>query len=402
MTLRDDLAAGSRGLRWSLPGAFDVTKDEANVTLARDPDCNVAWLIRLFPWPLDLRRAFDDVLRTDLETDVRDLFEAGFQAGDHPFRNGVRLEPRTADPRWSPIIDLEHLRLGDAPSLRLVRRLTYQPGNESLSGSLLVPLARGYVEIAAVARAATTGLRESMLMLKREEGVPGEPKAAFRPQSEYDDPAHDALFADHPLTRVRRALRWLIDDAGIAVLAPATEPTEGETTVEAAGCAVVLPPRFLFVPREVMPMSPTLASYARATLGDASVRLLDVWRHPTRIAGRHRERDLERLATETTAAWTGEGATEIEQQAEIVAGDARHASVRTVVHFSVGPKRKVSAMRWRADEDGTVFRVSASAAPHVSPAELRDQADAVMGSLRRLDVDGPTGAPTGRPWWKLW
>ena len=46
--------------------------------------------------------------------------------------------------------------------------------------------------------------------------------------------------------------------------------------------------------------------------------------------------------------------------------------------------------------------VTTSAAPHVSPAELRDHADAVMGSLRRLDAGGPRGAEGGKPWWKIW
>jgi hypothetical protein len=52
-----------------------VTKDHASLTVARDPERRVTWLIRLLPWRLDLRRGFDDVLRADLEADARHLFD---------------------------------------------------------------------------------------------------------------------------------------------------------------------------------------------------------------------------------------------------------------------------------------------------------------------------------------
>lgn len=379
-------------------------KEDARLTLARDPDRKVTWLLRVFPWPLDLRRSFDDVLRTDLEADARHLFEQAFKPIAWPPGSEEKSSPRTADPRWSPIVDVEPVRVGEAPALRVVRRITYQPGNEVLSGSLLVPLAQGFAELAAIARAGQTGLRESVLMLKRPGGPPTKPKVTFLSQAEYDDPVHDALFAEHPLSLVRGALHWLLADAGLEVTAPAVEPPEGEHVIEAAGCAVILPPRYLFVSRELMPMPPTLASFVRVGLGEAPLRLLDVWRLADRLSGRDRGRALKRLAVENTERWIEEGVSDLDQEAEIVAVDGPETAVRTWVRFKVGDRPKVSAMRWRADEDGTVFRVTASAAPYVPAPELRDQADAVMASLRRLDVDeggsGP-GAPN-KPWWKIW
>jgi hypothetical protein len=276
-----------------------------------------------------------------------------------------KSSPRTADPRWSPIVDVEPVRVGESPALRVVRRLSYQPGNEVLSGSLLVPLAQGFAELAAIARAGQTGFRESVLMLKRPEGPSTEPKVTFLSQAEYDDPAHDALFAEHPLSLVRGALRWLLADAGLEVTAPAAPPPEGEHVIAAAGCAVILPPRYLFVSREVMPMPPTLASFARVGLGEAPLRLLDVWRLADRLSGRDRGQALRRFAVENTERWVEEGVSDLDQEAEIVAGDGPETAVRTWVRFKVGDKPKVSAMRWRADEDGTVFRVTTSAAPYV-------------------------------------
>ncbi len=87
-----------------------------------------------------------------------------------------------------------------------------------------------------------------------------------------------------------------------------------------------------------------------------------------------------------------------------MAGDAPEAAVRTTVRFKVGDDPKVSAMRWRADEDGTIFRVCVSAPPYVPESEMRDQADAVMASLRRLDAGEGGGGPRApkKPWWRVW
>lgn len=385
--------SGHFGLRWSLPGAFEPMKEGPQLLLARDPERRVAWLLRVFPWRFDLRPSSDAALRADLEADARHLFEAAFKPAEWPPGSGEKSRPRTADPGWSPLVDVERVHIGEAPALRVVRRGTYQPGAEVLAGSLLVPLAEGFAELTALARAGQTGLRESVLMLSRPGAPPAGETPTFPSQAEYDDPAHDAAFPDHPLSVVRAALRWLLSEAGLEVTAPAVPPPEGEQVVEAARCAVTLPPRYLFVPREVMPMSPTLASFVRAGLGEAPTRMLDVWRLAERLPGRDVAHALQRLAVESTARWVDEGVVDLEQEAEIVGGDRAGAAVRTLVHFKVGDSARVSAMRWRADEDGTVLRVAVSAAPHVPATELRDEADAVMASLRRLDLEGGRSRP---------
>lgn len=395
VSLRQSLAAGSFGLRWSLPNTLEPTNEGPRHLVARDPDRRVLWLLRALPWPLDLRRAFDDALRADLEADARYLFERAYKPKTSPLDPpGHESAPRTADPRWSPIVDVHPVRIGEAPALTVVRRITYDRGEEALSGTLMVPLAQGFMEIGAIAQAAVTGVRESVLMLQR----PGE--LGFLSQAEYDDPAHDALFADHPLSLARGALRWLLADAGIEVTEPAVEPPEGERPIEVAGCAVILPPRYLFVPREIMPMSPTLASFVRVGLGEAPVRNLDVWRLPERLTGRDRGQALRRFAVESTERWVDEGVSDLHQEVEIVAGDGPETAVRTWARFKVGDDPKVSAMRWRADADGTVFRVQVGGAPHVAAQALRDQADAVMASLRRSDTEGGSGPK--KPWWKIW
>lgn len=383
MTLREALASGEAGVRWSAPASLAWREGSPVVAVADDATFGVTWFVRRMPWPIDLRPAHDEALRGDFEADARRDFEAAFRPPAEGDTFG-RKEPRTADPAWSPIVDFEPVQVDGARALRVVRRLAYQPGNEVLSGALLAPLASGYVEFAALCRAGTTGMRESVLLAKqRVTGGDGEGK--FPPQSAYDDPALDAVFADHPLSRVRAALRWLLGEAGLRVTAPAAVVPVGEVVLDEPGCAVVPPPRFLHVPRSVMAMSPTLGSMARVTFTDRAPQLLDVWRHPSRFTGGDRAARLLSLARESTAAWVGEGVTDLAHGPAAVPGDGAAVVVEDVARFKVKGAPKVSALRWRVDPDGTVFRVSAGGVQSVDDGTVVDRARAVRASLRRLD-----------------
>jgi hypothetical protein len=404
MLLRQVLESGDAGLRWDPPASFDWRQEDRRVGVALDPDRRVTWIVRILPWPFDLRPAFADVLRRDIEAEARHAFEAAHEAaegGEWPPGSGQRPRARTEDPAWSPVVECERVPLGAAPALRLVRRLTYRPGDESLSGALLVPLQDGFAEIAAIARAGQTGYRESILMLLEDKGS-RDPERPFPKQAVYDDPGHDAQFADHPLSLVRAALRWLTEESGLVVTGPMEEPPVGEVHLAPAQCVIVPPPRYIPVSQDLLPMAPTLANCVRSVFGTADPRLLGVWRTGDRIDGADRAAKLRRLASETTAAWSEEGAADIVQETRIVAGDGRLAAVQNIVRFSVSGTPKLSAQRWRVDEDGAVFRVSADGPGHLEEAALLAEAGAVMESLRRTDT--PSGAPTppARPWWKLW
>ncbi|MEI8257808.1 MAG: hypothetical protein WCJ30_19200, partial [Deltaproteobacteria bacterium] len=101
---------------------------------------------------------------------------------------------------------------------------------ETVMGHLLVPTREGMVEFRAIAKAGVTGMRETTLLGQALNASPAEGPAEVMARLGtrfYDDPAHDAQFPDHPLTRVRSALRWLTTESGLAVSAPAvTEPLD--------------------------------------------------------------------------------------------------------------------------------------------------------------------------------
>lgn len=398
MSFQNDLYAGILGVSLTLPDTFEVIKKDRRSLAAKDRDHEVVWHVRALPWPFDLRPSFDEELRADIEADARWLFESAFEPAEWPPGSGKKLSPRTKDPAWSPIVDFERVEVDDEPALRVVRRVAYQPGKELLCGSLIVPHEQGFMELTAFARASQTGFRESVSMLVERDGASD--KGALPPQAQFDDPALDERFPDHPLSRVRRALRWLIEDAGLEVIEPLDEPSEDEEeddeqAVEEACCAVSLPPRFLYVPHERLPMSPTLASFARAGLGDAPLRTIDVWRLPVTVPSHDRGGFLKEAAVELINGWANEGATDLEQETEIVPGGGPRVAVKTSVRFKVGGDLKASAICWRAEEDGVVFRVAANGGPNVPEQTLREHADEAMAWLRRLDQPK-------KPWWKIW
>jgi len=375
MAQREDLTTGAFGVRWQTPPTFEWVQNERRVAVARDAERKVTWLVRAYRYRMDIDRANDAPLRADLEQDARRLFELAHATAQAP--GFAPMPPRTTDPTWSPIIEVEHTSLG----LVVVRRITYQPGNETIVGAVSIPVAGGYVELAAIARAGTTGYRESILMTQL---VPNmEPDTPFPKQSVYDDPQHDATFADHPLSLVRSALRWL-HGAGVEVLAPAA-PGSPEVVVNAARCVVRPPPRYLLLAPDVLPMSPTLASFTRVTFGDIEPRLLDVWRLPDTITSRDRGAALVALARDTAEGWRREGATDVHADVALATREP-HIEATSFIRFRVNGAPKASTSRWRVDGDGTVFRVGVSIEPHIPVSTAREQADTTMASLRRLDA----------------
>ena len=69
MLLRQVLESGDAGLRWDPPASFDWRQEDRRVGVALDPDRRVTWIVRILPWPFDLRPAFADVLRRDIEAE---------------------------------------------------------------------------------------------------------------------------------------------------------------------------------------------------------------------------------------------------------------------------------------------------------------------------------------------
>lgn len=243
MALIEAMRSGSCGVRLVLPQRLRVLRETDDHAELADDDLGARWDLFARNVPLDLSPEHRDELRSAMQAYARDMFEKLY----HQFPpSGDHHGPRTDDPDWPALVDFVPTRVGDADALMTVHRMMYDPGREIVLGHLLVPVQDGLFEARVMLRAAETGWRESALMLiDRENGLRDPEVHYFPPQHEYDDPELDDTFPNHVLSRVRHALRWLRDEAGLEVVAPREPVARGEVELELLGCALVPPPRFV-------------------------------------------------------------------------------------------------------------------------------------------------------------
>lgn len=416
MEFREELEGGELGLRFVVPASARVLEEGRRTITFVDPERRVAWRVTIMPFRFDLRKTAEDPLRADIERSLRREFaeshaerrrEKKAKGGEPPPATGPFAErpPRTDDPAWSPIIDFKRTRIDEARALTFIFRSAYEPGHEIIVARTMIPIEAGTVEIDAITSADRTGLRESTLMLMAGTNK-ADPEAAAKPQflsqAEYDAVGHDALFVEHPLSKARASLAWLVDQNGgeLEVTAPMPESPRGEIELPQAGCAVTAPPRFVVIPPGVMPMMPTVAMFTRVGYTVRDIVLLDVGKMPgKRITTGARGAALSALAVRHIEGWAAEGCSEIETRAKVLPDEDGRVQVQCFARYRVGEKLMHSATRWfLADEDGQLFRVSVGGARHNPKKELIEEAESVVRSWRRLpgDVVKPT------PWWRFW
>jgi hypothetical protein len=393
-SLRQQLRSGECGVTWEAPGGVDVLNDDEHQLVLRDPEAGVVWQVRASAMPFAVDPAHREVLRLDLEASARAAFDAAWEPPDD---DSVPQRRRTDDPAWSPVIDHAVVELDGRPALRLLRRHTYQPGNELVVGHLIVPTATGHVDFSVIARAAVTGMRESVVMLMSDrmpDTLDGEGEYTFPAQAVYDDVALDEKFPDHPLTRVRAAIGRL--EVAVTITGPVPRCPE-VTTLEEARCAFTAPPRYLPVPPEVMGISPTLRVLVRSGV-ELWRYMIEVWRmEDVRFRRRDPRRELCELARRTVAGWAHEGATDIDS-VEVIDEFAQRPQIQQTVRMIAGGTRRRLVLRWWVEPDGVVYRVGSGGPGTSTDAEHLALLDAIQATWRRLDRPGPARAP----WWRVW
>jgi hypothetical protein len=250
MYLIESLRTGRFGVTLKLPSRLRVSRDEAECAELVDESMGVLWFFFFFPnLHLDLRKEHRADLRRSVEYYARSIFDDVFRQGDHAFGNPP---PRTADPAWSPLVDVEHLSIGAAQALRTVHRVAYEPGNESIMGHLLIPLRQGLFEARVLCVDRSTGYRESVLVdlwmreqpVRSDEGF--EQLTATLRQADFDDPRHDEMFSKHSLSRARAALHWLSVESDLCVTELLSPLEDGDVELPHLGCVLLPPPRFAY------------------------------------------------------------------------------------------------------------------------------------------------------------
>lgn len=423
MEFLHQLEGGDLGARALFPASLERLEEAAHAALLRDPERRVAWEIAFVPFRLDLRDATESVLREDLEGEARATFEATWAA--------LALEPtppltpesgpaerapaRTSDLAWSPVIAVDRPLVGDAPVLRVIHRMSYEPGHELVVGRVLAPTSSGVLSIAASNLSRATGYRESarlMAALASRDGADPEDVMRELGQAGLDDATYDLLFPEHPLSLVRAALAWLLDaeGGGLTITSPlpsSAEHQEAEIELAGPGCAITPPPRYLLLPAGALPSSPARAMLTRVGLAVTTPRSLDVRRiEGVSLLGTDREQQLVRLAREDADSWAGDGATDVTSKVSKLPSNDGRAHVKSRVRFTSPAGPMQCAARWMADTDGVVFRIAASGGAWIPKESLLADAERASSSLRRLDPPAPAPEPTRkdavkpkRTWW---
>jgi hypothetical protein len=301
------LRTGSLGISLQVPNLRLLRNDENFAELA-GPD-GVVYHLFYFP---DLHMVFRPGLEEVMARHARRLFDEAF------VNNGGKGQKRTDDPEWSPLVEVESLDLG-APALRSVHRMLYQHGREMTMGHLLVPLAEGLFETRVIAMDQQTGFRESVLLIQRQ--VKG-----FLSQKEYDDPAADAMFPMHSLSRVRAALR-AVCSWDLKVLRPALPSSGGERVLPQLRCALVPPTGFV----------PSAGQLTRTSFSGTDGReTFLVERHDTRVEDLRGAAEKESRSIHQEAGVTSISL-HLEERAGrvvvIVEGDGHQGRVRNALHW---------------------------------------------------------------------
>src|SRR4051812_399510 len=192
------LTAGRLGVTWQLPeGARVLSDEETHAPLVHDATATTWSVVFFRKCRLNIGLADDrDGFRMLAQHYARDMFDDVFRQRPH----ADDRPPRTSDGAWTPLVDFDVVDDGGAPALRLVHRMTYEPGSEVVMGHLLIPLPDGLFEVRIVSEGLdrTTGYRESVLAMKAM-AASSSPMPVFLPQAEYDARENDVAFPHHPL-----------------------------------------------------------------------------------------------------------------------------------------------------------------------------------------------------------
>ncbi len=367
----ENLRSGNIGLKFPVSDSLHVVEMRPSWVILRDRTHKVAWQIAFTYSMLDLQLEHDQLLKGDIKLFLRGKFETE--------------TPRTENPEWSPLIEMEYATLQGSKALLVIYRSAYELRNEVVVGELHVPVDQGLVILAARIKAGVTGMRESAIVSRAVNQGVDPRKAAAISQEQIDDPRLDVEFPDHPLSLVRAAMHWLIEDAGLEITMPMAITNPGEVRLPEAYCTVILPPRYtLNLPMSQM-MSEGLYVATRACPPGPSGMNIDIWRLPgRRLNGWFTQARLKRLAVRTISGWKQEGAAQIKIEAKALPRLDGRTQIDTYVRFRPAGEEEHSVMRWFIDLDGQVFRVGTSAPLFVPRAQLADHVESVVQSWRRL------------------
>lgn len=386
------LRMGARGVAVDIPRDWPGLRTLGDQGLiVEDPTNKVQWAVVHSVFPLVLSGGDDNALEEDVRQSVRLAFDAEARKAAAAGRRSPM--PVTANPGWSPLIEMEVRNRQDGVALVVLHRLAHDGGNEVVTGRVLIPTTLGLTEIECRAHDAMSGIRASIVMLLAPEAQRPEPGALTEPAgaAQLDDPRNDAFVPD-ALSRVRRGLRWLFSsDGGNLRVLSLNEPQNGGGRIVAdrAGCSFVLPPRYARL-RAQTPLDSAIDVFVCVT---ASVLLgnpwtLDVFKlspsgFTPNIDG------LRSLAEKNIREWTSEGVVVEDFASHPVRPRQGCLELRSTVRHRHGDRvcRSLQHWIWRTSwvpGRGALWRITITTDDGIPVDRFAAQLDAVAASWRPI------------------
>lgn len=249
MQMIDSLRSGRLGLKLELPTHFNVLSENDLSVEFFNESTQVHYWIHFWP---HLHLNLDEEHRTNLERSLKWYAKYLFETF-HQVKNPKDIRPpRTTDPSWSPLIDVDYLEIRGALALRTIHRMAYEAGHESILGHLLVPLQQGLFEVRVATLDTFTGYRESVHFDQFYGGLKPKDKKkfgldqGFLQQQDTDSLQYDVIFPKHCLSRARAALLWFCNEADFFIAEPKIGWESGEVRLQSLGCSLTPPPRFVY------------------------------------------------------------------------------------------------------------------------------------------------------------
>lgn len=411
MSFLADVRQGRVGVRFPAPERLEISEERERSAVLLDPERGLAWTLLRSDYQIDLRAEHHELLAQDVERQARDLFERCFQGAERPADDGLTVVARTEDPEWSPVVEVERARIGGAGALRVVHRVRYEPAGETVVGHLLVPLAEGMFELRVQASAPEGGRRESALSERVvAEAGDRDPMEALEGigQAYFDDPRHDGEFPDDPLSLVRSALRWVVEESGVEVTAPAPAEEAAEVEAARAGFAVTPPPRYAQMTSARLGAG--VLRFSRVSLSATDgLQVLTVARLKSQSSAALTQKDLVRLAEASAQEDLPPGATGVTVEARALPAGGRRPHIRVYrSHEEKDGAPQHTASRWFVDESGRIVMVALGSAQCVPAEELFEEVESVVRSYRltrraTAAAAEPEPEPASKkPWWRFW
>jgi hypothetical protein len=384
------LRTGTRGVAVDFPQAWPVEstfRDDGFIL--HDPEHDVFWMVAHSLFPLSLACDEEHILAKDIRDSTRVAFSAYLRKrpADNANEASSRQFPITADPTWSPLVEMERKDLDGGPAMMIVHRLAHEFGNEVVAGRVLIPTTNGVTEIECRATDTTSGIRRALVtILVPEAQRPPEEAPAAMQQAFFDDPKHDARIRD-ALTRVRGALRWLVatDGGNLRVISAAQPQGRGAIFLDRARCSVIPPPRYLRLLAQTS-LAQTVVPFARVTL---SVVVGQPWSMDVfKLSGEDASADVDGLrmvAERSTRGWEAGGAVIVDAfESHSRPPREGHVEIRSLVGFRIGGQPLRSMQHWirriGAADDGSIWRLSITTDEEVAPARFEAELDAMAAS----------------------